>query len=261
MPVPDRFIIAQAWLEGGVSVVDFTDPAAPVELTWFDRPDYGYSMDYTAGIWAVYHYDGYLYASDMFEGLEVLRLTDPAFADAARYDDTGLNPQTQPSYAWVWREAPVVPTAAAERAPLETLSVEPAALEPAASAEVTVALPPGSLTPGETADVWWMPTQSVLATVTAAADGSLAATAVVLPGPLESGRYDVVVRGDASAPLLALASVVVATPTPTPAPDAAAVRARAEAARGGSSSCVPFALALAYHAAIAWRRRRRRVGP
>jgi hypothetical protein len=99
VPVPGRFIIAQAWLEGGVSIVDLTDPAAPVELTWFDRPDYGRSMDYTAGIWSVYHYDGYLYASDMYEGLEVLRLTDPAFADAARYDDTGLNPQTQPSYA------------------------------------------------------------------------------------------------------------------------------------------------------------------
>ena len=256
VPVPGRFIIAQAWLEGGVSVVDLTDPAAPVELTWFDRPDYGYSMDYTAGIWSVYHYDGYLYASDMYEGLEVLRLTDPMFADAARYDDTGLNPQTQPAYSWVWREAPVVPAAAAERAPLETLSVEPAALEPADSAEVTVSLPPGSLTPGETADVWWMPTQAVLATATAEADGSLAATTVALPGPLEPGRYDVVVRGDASAPRLALASVVVASPSPSPTPDAAATRPA-----GGSAwwllVLLPFGVALAYHAAIAWRRRRR----
>ena len=105
-----------------------------------------------------------------------------------------------------------------------------------------------------------MPTQSVLATVTAAADGSLPPTGVVLPGPLEAGRYDVVVRGDASAPRLALASVVVATPSPTPAPDAAAARA---GDRGAWWLLVlaPFALALAYHAAIAWRRRRRRVGP
>jgi hypothetical protein len=260
VPVPGRFIISQAWLEGGVSVVDFTDPAAPVELTWFDRPDYGYSMDYTAGIWSVYSYDGYLYASDMYEGLEVLRLTDPMFADAARYDDTGLNPQTQPAYSWVWREAPVVPAAAAERAPLETLSVEPAALEPTDSAEVTVSLPPGSLTPGETADVWWMPTQAVLATATAEADGSLAPTAVALPGPLEPGRYDVVVRGDASAPRLALASVVVASPTPSPAPDAAATRP----AVGGAwwlLVLVPFAVAIAYHAAIARRRHRRRATP
>ena len=212
VPVPGRFIIAQAWLEGGVSVVDLTDPAAPVELTWFDRPDYGYSMDYTAGIWSVYHYDGYLYASDMYEGLEVLRLTDPMFADAARYDDTGLNPQTQPAYSWVWREAPVVPAAAAERAPLETLSVEPVdARAGGRPRRSRCRCRPAPCTPGETADVWWMPTQAVLATATAEADGSLAATTVALPGPLEPGRYDVVVRGDASAPRLALASVVVAS--------------------------------------------------
>lgn len=233
VPVPGRFIIAQAWLEGGVSVVDLTDPAAPVELTWFDRPDYGYSMDYTAGIWAVYPYDGYLYASDMYEGLEVLRLTDPLFADAARYDAAGLNPQTQPEYAWVWRTAPVLPSDEAERAVLATLVAEPAELEPAATASVTVALPPGSLQPGETADVWWMPTQSVLATVTAAPDGSLPETEVSLPGPLEPGRYDLVVRGDASAPRIALASVTVAEPRPAPTP------------AGGGFTWWPFAVALA----------------
>jgi hypothetical protein len=173
-------------------------------------------MEYTAGIWSVYAYDGYLYASDMYEGLEVLRLTDPLFADVARYDNAGLNPQTQPEYAWVWREAPVVPAAESERAPLETVSVEPAAIEPAASATVSVSQPPGSLAPGETTDIWWMPTQSVLATVAASADGSLPATSVTLPGPLEPGRYDLVVRGDVSAPRIALASVTVAAPEPSP---------------------------------------------
>ncbi len=72
-PCPDRFIVAQAWLEGGVSVIDFTDPAAPKELAWYDKPTYGYSKDYTAGSWAVYYYNGYLFSSDMYEGLDVLR--------------------------------------------------------------------------------------------------------------------------------------------------------------------------------------------
>ena len=255
VPVPGRFIIAQAWLEGGVSVVDLTDPAAPVELASFDRPSYGYSMDYTAGIWAVYPYRGHLYASDMYEGLDVLRLTDPAFADAARYDDAGLNPQTQPSYAWVWREAPIVPTEPEERAPLETLAVEPAELLPADTATVTVSLPAGALAPGETADVWWMPTQAVLATVTAAQHFALAPTEVTLPGPLAPGSYDLVVRGDASAPKLALASVVVAEPAAAPASDAAP-----ETPGGGAwwlLVLAPFAVALAYHAALAVRRRRR----
>ncbi len=217
IPVPDRFIISQAWLEGGISVIDFTDPAAPVEITWFDRPDYGYSMDFTAGIWSVYPYRGYLYASDMYEGLEVLRLTDPVFADAARYDDAGLNPQTQPQYSWVWREAPVVPSAANERAALEIASAEPATIEPAPTAVVTVSLPAGSLAPGETTDVWWMPTQTVLATAQAGADGALPATEVTLPGPLEPGTYDLVVRGDVSAPRIALATIEVAAASPSPA--------------------------------------------
>ena len=217
VPVPGRFIISQAWLEGGVSVVDFTDPAAPVEITWFDRPDYGYSMDFTAGIWSAYQYDGYLYASDMYEGLEVLRLTDPLFADAARHDTVGLNPQTQPEYAWVWREAPLIPVDDAERESIETLSVDPAALAPDAAPTFTVSLPPGSLVPGETADVWWMPTQTVLATLAASADGSLARTEVTVPEAPGPGRYDVVVRGDLSAPRLALATVSVAMPADAPA--------------------------------------------
>ena len=260
VPVPGRFIIAQAWLEGGVSVVDLTDPAAPVELTWFDRPDYGYSMDYTAGIWSVYHYDGYLYASDMYEGLEVLRLTDPVFADATRYDDASLNPQTQPEYAWVWREAPVVPSDDGERSALETLRLEPSVVEPGSETALTVSLPPGSLEPGETADVWWMPAKTVLATVTAGDDGSLAATDLVLPGPLEAGTFEVVVRGDESAPRLALATLTVAEPASASAPAADGDAERATSAGGGPwwvLVLMPFGIALAYHAALAWRRRAR----
>ncbi|QEO15720.1 hypothetical protein FLP10_15790 [Agromyces intestinalis] len=228
IPVPDRFIVAQAWLEGGVSVIDFTDPAAPVELTWFDKPTYGYSMDYTAGIWAAYFYDGYLYASDMYDGLEVLRLTDPVFADAARYDPQGLNPQTQPEYAWVWREAPVLPTDAAERAALTPLSIDPATVAVGATPALRVSLPPGSLEPGETVDVWWMPEARSLATVTAAADGSLPETVVDAPGPLAAGAYDLVVRGDRSAPRLALGTLAVEAPTPTASPSTSPVAATGE---------------------------------
>ncbi|MRG58708.1 hypothetical protein GE115_02300 [Agromyces sp. CFH 90414] len=227
IPVPGRFIVAQAWLEGGVSVIDFTDPAAPVELTYFDRPTYGYSMDYTAGIWSVYHYDGYLYASDMYDGLEVLRLTDPLFADAARYDPGELNPQSQPQYAWAWREAPVLPAEVDARAALAPLDVAPATIprvETDASVAVSVSLPPGSLDPGETADVWWMPAATAVATVVASPDGSLPPTELVLPGPLDAGSYDLVARGDRTSDRLALGVLTVAEPTPpqrpTPPPTA-----------------------------------------
>ena len=37
VPVPGRDIFVQAWYQGGISVVDFTDSANPVEIAYFDR--------------------------------------------------------------------------------------------------------------------------------------------------------------------------------------------------------------------------------
>src|SRR5579859_6143216 len=37
IPVPGRDIEVQAWYQGGISVMDFTDPAQPFEIAYFDR--------------------------------------------------------------------------------------------------------------------------------------------------------------------------------------------------------------------------------
>ena len=37
IPVPGRDIEVQAWYQGGISVMDFTDPAKPFEIAYFDR--------------------------------------------------------------------------------------------------------------------------------------------------------------------------------------------------------------------------------
>jgi len=37
VPVPGRDIFVQAWYQGGISVIDFTDSANPVEIAYFDR--------------------------------------------------------------------------------------------------------------------------------------------------------------------------------------------------------------------------------
>ena len=37
VPVPGRDIMVQSWYQGGISVWDFTDSAAPVEIAYFDR--------------------------------------------------------------------------------------------------------------------------------------------------------------------------------------------------------------------------------
>ena len=37
IPIPGRDIEVQAWYQGGISVMDFTDPAHPFEIAYFDR--------------------------------------------------------------------------------------------------------------------------------------------------------------------------------------------------------------------------------
>ena len=37
IPVPGRDIMAQAWYQGGLSLMDFTDPENPFEIAFFDR--------------------------------------------------------------------------------------------------------------------------------------------------------------------------------------------------------------------------------
>src|SRR5258706_7801481 len=37
IPIPGRDVEVQAWYQGGVSVMDFTDPANPFEIAYFDR--------------------------------------------------------------------------------------------------------------------------------------------------------------------------------------------------------------------------------
>jgi hypothetical protein len=35
--VPGRDLFVQAWYQGGLSVIDFTDSAKPLEIAYFDR--------------------------------------------------------------------------------------------------------------------------------------------------------------------------------------------------------------------------------
>jgi len=37
IPVPGRDIFVQSWYQGGISMIDFTDSANPVEIGYFDR--------------------------------------------------------------------------------------------------------------------------------------------------------------------------------------------------------------------------------
>src|SRR3984957_20138782 len=79
VPVPGRDIEVQAWYQGGVSVMDFTDPAQPFEIAYFDRGPIDPKILVLGGEWSAYWYNGNIYASEIARGLDVLELTPSKF--------------------------------------------------------------------------------------------------------------------------------------------------------------------------------------
>jgi len=75
VPVPGRDIEVQAWYQGGISVMDFTDPAHPFEIAYFDRGPIDPKMLVLGGDWSAYWYNGNVYASEIARGLDIFELT------------------------------------------------------------------------------------------------------------------------------------------------------------------------------------------
>ena len=75
VPVPGRDLMVQAWYQGGVSVMDFTDSAHPKEIAFFDRGPLDEKKLITGGYWSSYWYNGRIYGSEMSRGIDVFRLT------------------------------------------------------------------------------------------------------------------------------------------------------------------------------------------
>ena len=107
IPVPGRDIFVQAWYQGGISVVDFTDSANPVEIAFFDRGPIDAEHLIGGGYWSAYWYRGKIYGTEMVRGLDVLALLPSEFLSeneiaAAVLADQGnvFNPQQQFKYNW-----------------------------------------------------------------------------------------------------------------------------------------------------------------
>jgi hypothetical protein len=106
VPVPGRDIEVQAWYQGGVSVVDFTDPAHPLEIAYFDRGPIDPKTLVLGGDWSAYWYNGYIYGSEIARGLDVFELTPSKFLtqneiDAAKTVRVNeLNVQNQQKIEW-----------------------------------------------------------------------------------------------------------------------------------------------------------------
>jgi hypothetical protein len=106
IPIPGRDIEVQAWYQGGISVMDFTDVEHPMEIAYFDRGPIDPKMLILAGDWSAYWYNGHIYASEIARGLDIFELTPTKFLtqneiDAARtVHQTELNVQNQQKLEW-----------------------------------------------------------------------------------------------------------------------------------------------------------------
>jgi hypothetical protein len=106
IPVPGRDILVQAWYQGGVSVFDFTDPAHPKEIAYFDRGPLDATKLLLGGSWGAYWYNGHIYSSDIGRGLDVFTLKPSAYLTRNEIDAANLvhldmfNPTTQPRISW-----------------------------------------------------------------------------------------------------------------------------------------------------------------
>jgi uncharacterized protein (DUF305 family) len=107
VPVPGRDIFVQAWYQGGVSVIDFTDSANPVEIAYFDRGPLDPEEMVFGGYWSTYWYDGKIYGTETVRGIDVLALVPSEHLSeneiaAAALADQGerFNPQQQFPVSW-----------------------------------------------------------------------------------------------------------------------------------------------------------------
>ena len=106
IPVPGRDIEVQAWYQGGVSVMDFTDPSHPQEIAYFDRGPIDPKMLVLGGDWSAYWYNGSIYGSEIARGLDVFQLTPTKLLtqneiDAAKAVQVKeLNVQNQQKLEW-----------------------------------------------------------------------------------------------------------------------------------------------------------------
>ncbi len=106
VPVPGRDIEVQAWYQGGISVMDFTDATHPYEIAYFDRGPIDAKTAVLGGEWSAYWYNGYIYGSEIARGLDVFKLVPSNFLtqneiDAANLVQFGeLNVQNQQKITW-----------------------------------------------------------------------------------------------------------------------------------------------------------------
>ena len=106
IPIPGRDVMVQGWYQGGISVFDWTDPAHPREIAYFDRGPMDSTKLVGAGSWSAYWYNGYIVSSEIARGLDIFELQPSAFLSQNEIDAAKLvhfdylNAQDQQKLVW-----------------------------------------------------------------------------------------------------------------------------------------------------------------
>jgi hypothetical protein len=116
VPVPGRNLYVQGWYQGGIDIMDFTDPDHPFEIAYFSRGPIDPPGDtsnannrarYTiGGSWGAYYWNGMIYSSELDRGFDVLELMPSPQLSANEIAAAKLvmlkeyNPQSQPKLVW-----------------------------------------------------------------------------------------------------------------------------------------------------------------
>ena len=95
LPTAERDLFVQAWYQGGISVIDLTDPTNPKEIGFFDRGPLSDERSILGGSWSAYWYNGKIYSNDIQLGLDVIGFSASDKASAAGVKLGYLNAQTQ----------------------------------------------------------------------------------------------------------------------------------------------------------------------
>jgi hypothetical protein len=103
LPIPGREVMVQAFYQGGITVFDWTDPANPMEIAFFDR---GPAVGGSGGFWSAYWYNGYIYGNDEGRGMDIWELTPGPYMSQNEIDaaktvrQSYFNAQEQQHYVW-----------------------------------------------------------------------------------------------------------------------------------------------------------------
>ncbi|MGR0218860.1 LVIVD repeat-containing protein [Agromyces sp. ZXT2-6] len=76
IPVPGRDIMVQAWYQGGMSILDFTDTENPVEIAYLDRGPISDTALTLGGYWSTYWYNGNVLGSEIARGFDTMELVE-----------------------------------------------------------------------------------------------------------------------------------------------------------------------------------------